>query len=112
LSGLVPNPFALDGSNLCCSRADFFCPDDCPEGDLCTVTGEPREEPLYRMLEELEVPGVTVLVLRSRQIMPGIGGYLLGELMDLTERIPQGRSLIATSCKCHGVITSIEKVSG
>ena len=31
------------------SRADFMCPDDCPEpADKCTVTGQPRGEPLFQ----------------------------------------------------------------
>lgn len=107
LSSKVPNPFPLDRSNLCCSRADFICPDDCPEGDLCTVTGEPRE-PLYALLEQTESPGFTVLVQRSFQILPGVGGYSLGELRRLHQRIRAGKYLVATSCKCHAIVTAID----
>lgn len=102
----VPNPFPLDYANLFCSRADFICPDDCPEGDLCTVTGEPRE-PLYHLLEQTRSSGFTILVQRSFQILPGVGGYPFGDLRSLCRRIGHGKYLVITSCKCHAVITAI-----
>jgi hypothetical protein len=67
---LLPNPMVVNESNIVCSRADFVCPDDCPEGEICTVTGKPRE-PLYDALGRLELPGYSVLVQRSSQILPG-----------------------------------------
>ncbi len=107
LASKLPNPFILDDSNLCCSRADFVCPDDCPEGDLCTVTGEPRE-PLFALIEQIRSPEFTVLVQRSFQILPGVGGYTLGDVRRLQRRIERGKYLVATSCKCHGIVTAIE----
>lgn len=107
LASKVPNPLLLDSGDLCCSRANFMCPDDCPEGDLCTVTGEPRE-PLYEMLEQIAAPGFTVLVQRSFQLLPGVGGYTLGDLRRLHQRVGAGKYLVVTSCKCHAVITAID----
>jgi len=107
LSSLLPNPFIVNDSCLCCSRADFLCPDDCPEGDLCTVTGLPRD-PLYRELENLLVPGVNIVVLRSVQILPGVGGYSFAELQRVTDRVRFGPNSLVTSCKCHSVLTAIE----
>ncbi len=104
----LPNPFRLDESNMCCSRAHFLCPDDCPEGDRCRVTGEPRDPPLFAVLEALKVPGFTTLVLPSRQILPGVGGYTMGELRDLKRKAKPGRFLVATSCRCHGILTAIQ----
>ena len=109
LPSIVPNPWRLNDSNLCCSRSNFLCPDDCPEGDVCMVTGEPRDEPLYSFIGSLDVPGFTVLVQRSFQILPGIGGYPLGNLWKLRGLIDSGRYLIATSCKCHGIMTGIQR---
>jgi hypothetical protein len=103
---LLPNPMIVNESNIVCSRADFVCPDDCPEGELCTVTGKPRE-PLYDALERLELPGYNILVQRSSQILPGVGGYRLGDLHRLACLVDKGRFLIATSCKCHGILTAI-----
>lgn len=107
-AALAPNPFALNESTLACSRADFLCPDDCPEGDLCTVTGQPRDEPLYAFLGKLVVPGFDVHVQRSYQLLPGVGGYPLGQLRELAQRIRPGACLIVTACKCHGIFTAIE----
>jgi hypothetical protein len=105
---LLPNPMVVNESNIVCSRADFVCPDDCPEGELCTVTGKPRE-PLYDALERLELPGYTILVQRSSQILPGVGGYRLGDLHRLAQLVDKGRFLIATSCKCHGILTAVTR---
>jgi hypothetical protein len=107
VQALLPNPHALDDTNVVCSRADFVCPDDCPEGDLCSVTGAPRV-PLYRDLESLSIPECVILTQRSQQILPGIGGYTMESLESLASRVKSGRYLIATSCKCHAILTCIQ----
>lgn len=107
LLALLPNPRQINASNIVCSRADFVCPDDCPEGERCTVTGRPRE-PLYDLLGRLEVDGYKILVQKSSQILPGVGGYRLRDLHDLAQLVDKGRSIIATSCKCHGILTAIK----
>jgi hypothetical protein len=104
----LPNSILLDASNTVCSRADFMCPDDCPEGELCTVTGKPRE-PLFEALGRLHIPGFRVLVQKSSQILPGVGGYRLGDLQGLARHVDKGRFIIATACKCHGILTAIVK---
>lgn len=106
LRHLLPNALLINASNIVCSRADFVCPDDCPEGALCTVTGQPRE-PLYNTISRLEVSGFSVLVQKSSQILPGVGGYRFGDLHRLARLVDKGRFLIATSCKCHGILTAI-----
>ena len=106
--GMLPNRFPVDGSNLCCSRADFICPDDCPEGEVCTVTGEPRE-PLFAEIQQMSVPGFEVLVLRSFQIAAGVGGYPFSSLLELKRRVSRGRYLIVTSCKCHAIVTAVRR---
>jgi hypothetical protein len=105
---LLPNPMVVNESNIVCSRADFVCPDDCPEGELCTVTGKPRE-PLYDALGRLELPGYNIQVQKSSQILPGVGGYRLGDLHRLAHLVDKGRFVIATSCKCHGNLTAITR---
>lgn len=103
----LPNPYRLDESNLFVSRADFICPNDCPEGDLCTVTRLPRS-PLYSALEELHTGDWKISVQRSFQILPGVGGYPLGDLRLLKHRLATGTNIIATVCKCHGILTGVE----
>lgn len=107
LEQMLPNPFRLGDATLACSRADFMCPDDCPEGELCTVTGE-RRESLYSAIEQLRVPGFTMLAQRSFQILPGVGGYPMKQLKELASRVMEGQYLLATSCKCHAVVTALE----
>jgi hypothetical protein len=107
IAKLVPNPYVVDQSTLACSRADFICPDDCPEGELCTVTGESRV-PLYDELRGIALPECRILVQQSSQILPGIGGYSLGSLEELVDQVGSGRNIIATSCKCHAILTCIE----
>jgi hypothetical protein len=102
----VPNPYVLDQSNLVCSKADFLCPDDCPEGELCTVTGEPRV-PLCDEIRQISLPGCRILVQQSFQILPGVGGYSFGSLRELENQVRRGRHIIATSCKCHAILTCI-----
>ena len=103
---------ASEGS-LLVSYADFMCPDNCPEPEYCTVTGEKRELPLYGLLGRLDVEGFGVLVLRSRQLAPGLGGYSAGDLRALADSVAEGaeeKFLICTSCSCHGIITACEVI--
>ena len=104
----APNPIRINVSNLLASRADFLCPDNCPEGETCTVTGRVNE-PLYSSLASITLPGFSVLVQRSYQILPGVGGYPVSDLMKLLSRVTTGRYLVVTSCKCHAVITALKR---
>ena len=107
-------PHTWDGSegSLLASYADFRCPDDCPEpADHCTVTGKRRGKPMYKLLEDMALPGFRVHVIRSRQLAPGVGGYSVGELKGLLGKVKsEGDSnwLVGTACKCHGVVSALE----
>ncbi|AFM26594.1 hypothetical protein [Desulfomonile tiedjei] len=103
----VPNPYLLNENTILCTKADFMCPDDCPEGETCTVTGLPRV-PLYEELALLKSPDWTVFIQRSFQILPGVGGYPFRDLKNLMEKIRPGLNLIATACKCHGTVTAVK----
>ena len=107
----LPHSWPGSEGSLLVSYADFMCPDDCPEPDFCTVTGERRDKPLYDLLSRLEVPGFGVQVIRSRQLAPGLGGYTAGDLTMTAERLkrgPERKWLLGTSCKCHGIVTALE----
>jgi len=107
-------PHPLDGSegSLLASYADFRCPDDCPEpANRCTLTGKRRGTPLYRLLAETELRGFRVHVIRSRQLAPGLGGYRVRDLKELLGKVSEagkGKWLVATACKCHGVVTALQ----
>jgi hypothetical protein len=94
------------------SRAAHLCPDDCSEPDsVCPVSGEPREAALFAELAAVNLPDWFTAVIPSRQLAPGVGGYPPGDLLalaqDLAER--RGQVLIATACRCHGVVHGIRR---
>lgn len=107
----VPNPIRTASGTIYTSFATFICPDYCSEpGEICTKTGKMRPGNLYEVLNSVFVPGYDVAVLRSWQLAPGVGGYpgiSLRELHWLVGSKP-GRYLIATSCRCHGVVNALE----
>ncbi len=103
---ILPNPFVVDESSVACSKAGFLCPDDCPEGELCTVTGLFRE-PLYGEVEGALAAPAFVIV--SRQILPGIGGYPHEKLTELTRQPLPETFFVATTCKCHGFVTAFRR---
>ncbi len=109
VESMVPHPYRINESTLAASLADFLCPDDCPEGDVCTVTGEPRDHPLHEKLGNLNIPHFKIMVQRSHQILPGIGGYGATELLKLRDELPDGRFVLATSCKCHAIMTALRR---
>ncbi len=93
------------------SRATHLCPDDCAEPLVCPVTGEEREQPLYDKLREASCPELPVLVVASRQLAPGIGGYEPSRLLELAGRAADmsGPFLVATACRCHGVVHGLKR---
>jgi hypothetical protein len=106
-------PYAFDGQmgQAFISNADFLCPDDCPEPrDHCPVTGKPRPRELFRYMQALDVEILTSIVIRSFQLAPGVGGYpprVLFEALKVAVQA-QGRILLSTACRCHGVSNFFE----
>ena len=111
----LPNPMRGNRFDFYTSAADFLCPDNCsePEG-YCTVTGEPRIPAMFDRIKALRFESYVPLVVQSQQLAPGVGGYRPADLFALLERITQevGPFLIATSCRCHGVLTAVVKQPG
>ena len=108
---VVPNSVRGSDGNIYASHADFRCPDDCDEPrDICTVTREARKQNMFELLENLEIAPFEALVIRSRQLGAGIGGYRPEQLLELKEKVAHasGPILMSTACRCHGVITGLE----
>ncbi len=107
----LPNPIRVPSGTLYASFATFLCPDYCSEPEeICTHTGKQRPGNLYEVLGGVLAPGFDVAVLRSWQLAPGVGGYPGRSLRELLARIASkpGRYLVATSCRCHGVMDALE----
>ena len=106
----IPNPMRGKGGVLYTSFATFRCPEECDEPEeMCSVTRERREANLYELIQQIEVRGYKSLVVRSHQLAPGVGGYQLSTLWWLLDevRASEKRILVATACRCHGVINAL-----
>jgi len=104
-----PHPFLTADGSATLSYADFLCPPDCvePEG-YCTYTGQSRPIPLHRYVETIDCRPCRLLILRSRQFGPGVGGFYPEDLWSLLSRArenPEQPLLIVTACNCHGIAT-------
>ena len=110
LAAVLPNPIGGSEKQLYVSYADFICPDDCAEpGDVCTHTGLPRPGILWQTLERIHYGDFFSVVLRSRQLAPGVGGLRPSDLMAALAavRSAPGPVLLSTACKCHGVVHAL-----
>ncbi len=108
LERLLPNPVRGEKGHLYTSHADFLCPDNCCEpAGHCTVTQKERKENMFSLIDSVSISGCTPLVIQSRQLAPGVGGYLRADLLELCTKVCSchGRILVATACRCHGVVT-------
>jgi hypothetical protein len=114
LAALTPLAHRGREGELYLSRALHLCPDDCSEPQVCPVTGEVRETSLYEELEDLDVPGYQLAVISSRQLAPGVGGFSPERLLALARDLAglPGKILVATACRCHGVVHGIQRRAG
>ncbi len=106
----LPNPVRGPGEALYLSHADFLCPEACTEPPgRCTVTGQPRKTEMYQLIESIQTPSCRPVVIRSRQLLPGVGGYTPKALLSAREavRCCRGAVLIGTACSCHGVVHQV-----
>ena len=106
----APNPWRDGKGGLYTSVATFRCPDNCSEPrDRCTATGLPRSEDLFARLARIRAPGFVPVVLRSHQLAAGVGGYRPSALRRLLRKAEAagGSVLVATACRCHGVIHAL-----
>jgi hypothetical protein len=65
---------------------------------------------LFRLLGKLDFQGVLPIMLRSHQLFPGVGGILSADLILARETACKNSHrplMIATACRCHGVVDFI-----
>jgi hypothetical protein len=105
----LPNMIAGESNQVFVSNADFICPDKCPEpDDICVYTGKSRPRQMHAYLKSIRHPDFTSLVIRSQQLLPGVGGYAPGDLFTALNDIKALRTsvLLSTACRCHGVVNA------
>jgi len=109
----LPNPETAAMGGFLLSHAQTLCPLDCtePEG-YCQSTGEARGQALHEEISDLAGKGYAVTVIQSRQLAPGVGGFPPSELFDLerNHRSLNAPALVATACRCHGVLHGLGPV--
>jgi hypothetical protein len=106
----IPNPWRDGKGGLYTSVATFRCPDNCSEpSDRCTATGLRRSDDLFALIARIRVPEYAPLVVRSHQLAAGVGGYRPSALRRLLKgaEAARGAVLVATACRCHGVIHAL-----
>ncbi|MBL0701938.1 MAG: potassium transporter [Desulfosarcina sp.] len=109
LAATLPNPLRGKDGALYISFADFICPDNCPEpAKICTYTGKPRLGILHEKLASIRYNGFCSVVVQSRQLSPGVGGYTPEDLYAALEKIKHADTpcLLSTACRCHGVMNA------
>ena len=110
---LLPNSMRGSDGNIYVSHAEFKCPEDCPEPkDLCTVTREKKKPDMFKVLAEVSFQLFQPIVVRSRQLAPGVGGYRPDQLFTLLKQVEKikGNLLLSTACRCHGVVSGFSRI--
>lgn len=110
-------PYCQPGAagELYLSLSTEQCPDNCPEpAKRCYLSGARRDYNLYDYLENISLQDYTSIVIRSRQLAPGVGGYRPADLWKLRRQVVslEGKMLISTACRCHGVCHGLDKPAG
>lgn len=108
----LPNSMRGEPHVIYCSIADFLCPADCPAPDShCVMTGASRRYDLYDHIADCAPAGFLPVVLKSRQLIPGVGGLAPQDMFGALERIRAEIApiLLATASRCHGVISAFRR---
>ena len=107
----LPNPVVGEEGQLFISYADFVCPEGCPEPAVtCSFTGKARKGILHSTLEQITFKNYLSVVIHSKQMAPGIGGYRPQALNIARSQVLSSDSpiLLSTACKCHGVMHAFQ----
>ncbi|WP_048093860.1 hypothetical protein [Geoglobus acetivorans] len=95
------------GSVVVSYNRDRECIPECRAPDVCPVTGIKKPAPMYDLVRFAIPDG---FVIESHYLQPGLGaikGEKLRELIEWAEN--RDSVLVATACRCHGVITALRR---
>lgn len=117
-AGLIPEELIAgkkEADIYCTYNNEKPCHPRCPSPVVCPVTGEKRDTPLGKNLENsLREKGNPQkhfpVVIESKQLGPGLGYIDCRDLLGAIERACKKDSILAvTACTCHGVVTALKK---
>lgn len=94
------------GSVVVSYNRDKVCVENCSSPEVCPVTKLKRPCPMFELIK-FACEEARVLV--SHQLAPGLGA-IRGEdfLAVLKEAEKAEKIVVATACKCHGIITALK----
>lgn len=98
------------GSVAVSYNRDRDCIPRCRAPDVCPVTGIKKPAPMYELVRFAIPDG---FVIESHYLRPGLGairGERLREMVEWAES--REKVLVATACRCHGVITALRRDEG
>lgn len=98
------------GSVVVSYNRDRECLPKCRAPDVCPVTGIKKPAPMYELVRFAIPEG---FVIESHYLQPGLGairGERLREMVEWAEK--RHEVLVATACRCHGVITALRRTEG
>lgn len=86
---------------------DHDCLEKCSAPDICPVTKIRKPCPMHELIR-FAWPEAVVMV--SQQLEPGLGAVSGRDFVDLIRKAEKSdRIVVATACRCHGVITALER---
>ncbi|WP_202320267.1 hypothetical protein [Archaeoglobus neptunius] len=95
------------GSLVVSYNRDHECLEKCPAPDICPVTKIRKPCPMHELVR-YAWPDAFVLV--SHQLKPGLGGIEGRDFINVLREAEKRRNIvIATACRCHGVITALKR---
>ena len=87
----------------------MLCKVPCPQPARCPVTGKLREMPMHQLLQTKLSSLARLYVLESILLAPMVGGFrgeqLVRGLKDLSGAQRGVHVAVATSCKCHAIVS-------
>lgn len=94
------------GSVVVSYNRDEVCVENCSSPEICPVTKVKRPCPMFELIK-FACNEAKVLV--SHQLAPGIGAIKGEEFLAVIREAEKAEKIVvATACKCHGVVTAFK----
>jgi len=96
------------GSVVLSYNKNDSCIENCSAPDVCPVTKMRKPLPMYELIKLIKIPDS--FVVESKYLKPGLGAIEGSTILKLFKWAEdKKRIVIATACRCHGILTALEK---